>query len=315
MDLLTIGDATIDLYMKIADKYGLPEEKGGLDKKICFYHGSKIPVEHFETAVAGNSYNVAVGCTKTGIKCGIYTELGKDDNGTRIIEDLKKSGVSTSYCVATPNIPTNVNSVIIYGNDRTIFSYHAERKYKIMQWEKPRWVYYTSMGKGFENFQKDFLKYINDNPGTGVAFNPGTIQMKTGLDSFKNILEITDILFLNKEESEAIVGKGELKDLHKKLHALGPKLTVITDSINGSSCYDGSKITTQSIYSDNRPIVDKTGAGDAFASGFLSAIFYGKSAEIALKWGAVNSGSIIKEIGTTKGLLTKEEIEKIVLTL
>jgi len=145
-----------------------------------------------------------------------------------------------------------------------------------------------------------------------VAFNPGTIQMKYGLKTFKKVLEITDIFFLNREEAIALVGKGETEELHQKLHKLGPKMTVITDSVSGASCSDGNKVTLQKSYSDERPVADKTGAGDAFASGFLAAIFYGKPAETALKWGVANAGSIIKEIGTTKGLLTKNEIEGII---
>ena len=168
------------------------------------------------------------------------------------------------------------------------------------------------MGKGFEDFQRKLVDYVKQNPGVGLAFNPGTIQMKHGLKTFENVLGITDIFFLNREEAIALVGKGETEELHQKLHKLGPKMTVITDSNSGASCSDGSKVTFQKSYSDERPIADKTGAGDAFASGFLSAIFYGKPTETALKWGVANAGSIIKEIGTTKGLLTKKEIEGII---
>ena len=312
MDLLTIGDVAIDLYMKIGAKDGLPALDSSAEPKICFYHGSKIPVEHFETAVAGNSLNVAVGGKKLGLETAIYTEIGDDENGGRVVNTLKEHGIDTEFCIKTPNDDTNVNSVIIYCNDRTIFSYHAERNYKILDWEKPKWIYYTSMGKGYELFQEKLIEYVEKNSGVGIAFNPGTIQMKHGLETFKNFLKITDILFLNREEAVALVGKGVTEELHQKLQKLGPKMTVITDSKNGASCSDGKKVTLQDSYSDKRPIADKTGAGDAFASGFLSAIFYGKPSEIALKWGAANAGSIIKEIGTTKGLLTKKEIEGII---
>lgn len=306
MDLLTIGDIAIDLYMKISDRDALPEESGDGEPKICFFHGSKIPVEHFQTAVAGNSFNVAVGCQKLGLKTAIYAEIGDDENGEKVEKELEKLGIETDLCIKTRGDNTNVNSVIIYGDDRTIFSYHAKRNYKIRKWKKPKWIYYTSMGDGFEEFQKELLQYISKNNDMGVAFNPGTIQMKHGLSSFKDFLTIVDILFLNKEEATALVGTADLAELHNKLGDLGPKMTVITDSKNGATCDDGTGMKYQPSYSDERPVVDKTGAGDAFASGFISAVFYGKPAEVALKWGVVNAGSIIKEIGTTKGLRTKK---------
>ena len=59
-------------------------------------------------------------------------------------------------------------------------------------------------------------------------------------------------------------------------------------------------------------MVDKTGAGDAFSAGFMSAIFYGKGLKEALAWGVVNAGNQIKEIGALKGLCDKNQIEKIV---
>ena len=63
MDLLTIGDVSIDLFMKVDDKElvsSAGDGKDGFESRICFYHGSKIPVSHFETSIAGNSLNVAV---------------------------------------------------------------------------------------------------------------------------------------------------------------------------------------------------------------------------------------------------------------
>ncbi len=312
MDVLTIGDTDIDLYMKIADNSGLPEAKEDGNARICFYHGSKVPVEQFETAIAGNSLNVGVGCTRLGLKTSVYTEVGDDDNGKRIVDELKKLGVDTSFCVKNKDEPTNVHSIIVYSADRTIFSYHAKRHYKIQNWSKPKWIYYTSLGNGFEEFQAELINYLQKNAGIGVAFNPGTIQMRNSLDKVKEFLKHTDVLFVNREEAIRLVGIFEAEDLHKELAKLGAKMSVITDGKNGATAYEGTNFYSQSIYTDNRPELDRTGAGDAFASGFLSAIFYGKSVGEALKWGAVNSGSAVKVIGAIKGLKTKDEIENIV---
>jgi ribokinase len=308
LDLLTIGDSSIDLYMKVAGDNVVSEDMGGVPK-ICFTHGSKIPVDHFETSIAGNAVHIAIGAKKLGLKTAIYTELGDDESGNRITTELKKFGVETKYCIKNKGCPTNLHAVVVYGGDRTIFSYHDKREYKIVNWDKPKWLYYTSMGYGFEGFQLKLIDYLQKNRGTGVAFNPGTIQMKTGLDSFRNFLKVTDILFVNKEEAEKLVGKDELKQMHIKLQQLGPKMTVITQADQGASAFDGSTLIQQPVYTDERPVLDKTGAGDAFSTGFLSAIIYGKSMQEALSWGLIDAGCCIKIIGGIKGLLTKEELE------
>jgi sugar/nucleoside kinase (ribokinase family) len=310
-DLLTIGDVDIDLYMKIDEKEVVSSTEGGGEAKICFYHGSKIPVSHFDTSVAGNSLNVGVACSLLGLKTELYTETGDDDNANKVLSELKGFGVGTAYCIRNKGTPTNVHTVIIYGGDRTIFSYHEKRTYKVRDWEEPGWLYYTSLGYGFEGFQEELISYLKEHSKVGVAFNPGTIQMKMGLEKLKNFIEITDILFLNTEEAKRLVGDFPLKELHKKIHLLGAKLSVITDAQNGASASDGDSVIEINAYSDSRPVVDKTGAGDAFSSGFLSAIFYGKNLKEALAWGVINAGNQIKEIGSLKGLCDKKQIEEI----
>ena len=316
IDLLTIGDCAIDLHMKVAEGEAA-EDKDTEHPKICFYHGSKIPVEHFETSIAGNSVNVALGCRNLGLKTAVYTELGDDENADRVILELKNLGIDNTLCKKNKGGQTNVHTVIVYGGERTIFSYHEKCNYKIQKWGNPSIIYYTSMGEGFETFQHELVMYLKQNREIVVGFNPGSIQMKAGVDSLKDILEFTHILFVNKEEAIKLSGKNtySIREMHSTLQKLGPKLTVITDGQNGASAFDGKDFIQHGVYSDKRPVIDKTGAGDAFASGFLSAIFYKKPLKEALLWGIVNSGCAIKVIGATKGVQTKEGMEKIVKNL
>jgi len=311
-ELLVIGDSAIDYYMKLAKTDDMNEGSDGPGPEVCFYHGSKIPVDDFESSIAGNSVNVSVGCTKLGIKTAIYSELGDDNNAQRIIDELNTQGVDTKFCIKNKGVETDVHAIIVFGGDRTIFTYHGKRNYKVRAWEKPKFIYYTSLGKGFQTFQKDLIEYIKANPGIGVAFNPGTIQMNAGIDSFKDFLEVTDILFINMDEAGKIVGEKPLEQIHIDLHKLGVKLSVITNGREGANAFDGENLVSVNAYGDERPVLDKTGAGDAFSSGFLSAIYYKKPLREALAWGVVNSGSVIKEIGAIKGLQTKDKIEEIV---
>lgn len=331
-DILTIGDSAIDLYMQIDPHAVLTETTPAtpaatnaiaqngtsapiaptltapLPPRICFFHGTKIPVDKMDTAVAGNAVNVAMSCENLGLHTAVYTELGDDFNANRIIKELTEKNIDTSFCILNQNSPTNIHTVIIYGGERTIFSYHEKRNYKIQDWGTPKWLYYSSLGKGFEEFQKELVRYLKQNTQVGVAFNPGTIQLKTGLESFRNFLEVTDVLFLNKEEAAQLVGNYALEKTHIKLQQLGPKLTVITDGKNGASAHDGNGLTQLGIFDDGTPVVDKTGAGDAYASAFVSALFYKKSLREAMKWGAINSAGVVKEVGATKGLKTKKQI-------
>ncbi len=311
MDILTIGDSCIDMTMHISNANEVKMD-GSDTPQICFIHGSKIPVEKFYTSIGGNSVNVATGCNRMGLKTAIYTEIGDDQNGQKIIDELKDAGIDTSFCIKNQDSNTNSNSIIVHNYERTIFSYHAPRNYKIREWEKPTLLYYTSIGDGFENFQNELIKYIKENKEIAVVFNPGTYQMKAGFNYIKEFLEITTILIINTEEAVKLVGEKPLPKTHIDLQKLGPKLTVITDGKNGASAFDGENLVKVSAYTDGREVKDKTGAGDAFSSGFISAIFHKKALKEALGWGSINAfGEITKESAGT-GIYTKEKMEEIV---
>ncbi|KKS21673.1 MAG: hypothetical protein UU80_C0023G0006 [candidate division WWE3 bacterium GW2011_GWA1_41_8] len=310
IDILTIGDSCIDQLMRIDDGSAQEESIGG-SREICFIHGTKIPVQTFEISIAGNAVNVAVGTSRLGLKTYVYSEIGDDMNADKVISELKAHGVNTNYCIRNKGTLTDIHPIIVYGNDRTIFIYHAPRQYKVQKWPVPKWLYYSSIGRDFEAFQDVLINYVKQNPSIGVAFNPGTFHIKAGLDSIRNFLSVTHILLLNKEEAQGLVGENPLEDLHQKLRGLGPKMTVITDGENGSSASDGNEFVQTPIFNREQTIVDKTGAGDAYSSGFLSAIYHNKPLKEAIVWGSINSSSVIRKVGAINGLNTKEELENL----
>jgi sugar/nucleoside kinase (ribokinase family) len=247
-----------------------------------------------------------------GLETAIYTEIGSDQNGQKIIDGLMEMGVETKYCIKNESADTDVHAIIVHNYERTIFSYHAPRSYKLRSWEKPKFLYYTSIGEGFEKFQNELVKYLKENSDIATVFNPGTYQMKAGFNSIKEFLEVTTILILNTEEAAKLVGEKPLVKTHIDLQKLGPKLTVITDGKEGASGFDGENLVKVSAYTDGREVKDKTGAGDAFSSGFISAIFHKRPLKEALGWGAINAfGEITKESAGT-GIYTKEKMEEIV---
>lgn len=80
---------------------------------------------------------------------------------------------------------------------------------------------------------------------------------------------------------------------------------LLTDGVNGSIASDGKTIIRAAMY-DNRPSIDRTGAGDAFASGFLSAWAKGKSLKDSVIFASANSSSVVMKIGAKTGILRGE---------
>ncbi|OGM31131.1 hypothetical protein A2630_01520 [Candidatus Woesebacteria bacterium RIFCSPHIGHO2_01_FULL_44_10] len=166
------------------------------------------------------------------------------------------------------------------------------------------------MGDSFAPFQNHLVEWLVKNPGIKLGFNPGSRQLKAGVEALNAVLKLTSIIFINREEAEGLTGftasSGREKELLQAVKNLGPKVCVVTDGGNGSYVTDGQKFLHAGIL----PIdaYERTGAGDAFGSGCLAAIIKGKSLEEALLWGTLNSASVIGYTGSQKGLLRETDI-------
>jgi len=313
-DVILISDVSIDEFLKVDDAVVLCD-LNDRDCKICFDYAQKIPVSEFKASLGGNSANVAAGLAKLGLNVSVYSEIGDDSNGERFGRELKERGVDTSLLVKNHG-ETDTHCIVIYKGERTIFSYHRPKNYRLQKWEKPKWVYYSSLPKTFEAFQQELIDYLKINTDILKAFNPGLYHLKAGFKAYKPFLELTDLLFVNKEEALKILEESgqtvrpdtHIKELHQQLQSLGPQMTVVTDAANGASAGNKSNFVEAAAFEMSKPLVDKTGAGDAFASGFLGALIHGKDVTTALNWGLKNASACIREIGPMNGLLDQRSI-------
>lgn len=311
-DIISIGDATLDTFLTLNEANVLCNVNRE-ECWLCLNYADKIPVESLNRTIGGNAANNAVGSARLGLKTAIYSVLGGDDTGEKVKNALSDEGVDEKYLKMEKGKSTNFSVVLNFQQERTILVYHEKRKYKLPKMDPARWIYYTSMGKGFESIQPDLVKYIKKNK-CNVGFNPGTYQLKAGAKVLAPILKLTTVLIVNKEEAKTLTGTNNakdregLKDLMKKVWAMGPNIVVVTDGPNGSYSFDGK--TYQYIGILPVPILQRTGAGDAFSTGCLAALIHGKSLAEAMRWGTVNSASVIQKLGPQAGLLSKSEMAK-----
>jgi sugar/nucleoside kinase (ribokinase family) len=310
IELLSIGDASIDTFLTPTDT----EAQCKIDTKeclICFEFGDKILVKSLEFSSGGNAANNAVGVSRLGIKSGLLITLGDDSVGNEILHNLEKEHVDLTYAFQQKETRSNYSTVINYSGERTIFVYHAPRSYEYpVELPSFPWAYLTSMGENFEPFYNHISDWIKKNPDTKLCFNPGSWQFRAGTEKLKNILASTYIIFVNKQEAEKLTGiKSETdgeKELLTNLSKLGPKISVITDGENGSFAYDGKRYLKVGILPVNA--FERTGAGDAFGSGFISALIKGKTIDEAMLWGLSNSASVVGYTGPQRGLLRDSEM-------
>lgn len=309
-DLISIGDCTIDHVFKLSDASLNCLEKDRC--QLCLGFGRKIPVDKYSQTVAGNNANSVVGVSYLGLKTAIYTNVGSDGDGERVIKKLKQFGVETRFIKINEGMESNVSAVVSFQGERTILVYHQPWEYQLPDLDKTKWVYLSSMSETFvkSNIISQVENYL-ERSGAKLAFNPGTFQLKAGVKKFPRLLSLTSLFIINLEEAKLILGisdeeKVEIKKILRKLADLGPERVVITNSKEGSFGFEGEKYFSLGVFPAE--VVDTTGAGDAYSSGLLAGLIYGNNLKEALRWGAANSASVIGKVGSQAGFLTYEKM-------
>lgn len=310
IDFLSIGDITTDAFIRIKDA-AVTCDINHEHCQLCVDFGAKIPYEFVEVVRAvGNSANAAVSAARLGVSSGLLAYIGKDQNGQECLEELHRNKVNTELIQTEEGKKTNYHYVLWYEDERTILVKHEDFTYQLPEFQKPKWLYLSSLSENSLSFHDEIGTYLEKNSEVKLAFQPGTFQMKLGLERLRSIYEHTEILFCNKEEAGLILEKPDaaIKELLQAMREKGPRTVIITDGPKGAFAYDGTQFLTIPAYPDPKPPFERTGAGDAFASTITAALVLGEPLEKALLWGPINSMSVVQHIGAQKGLLSKEEL-------
>lgn len=317
IDFLGVGDIVVEPFIRLEDAHIHDKIDSDTSSELCVRFGDKVP---YESAIllhaVGNSPNAARAASRLGLRSAIVTNIGNDRHGEGCIESLKKDKIGTDYVAIEKNKLTNYHYVLWHNVDRTILVKHTEFNYAFPEIKQEvAWMYLSSLAPNSLEYHRQIALYLQNNPQIKLALQPGTFQIKLGTEKLKDIYERAEILFCNAEEAETILEKEnksanrDFLELSKAIHALGPKIVVISDGPKGSYCYGNGELWHIPMYPDIAPAVERTGAGDAFSATVVSAIILGKTLPEALVWGSINAMSVVQYVGAQEGLLPREKIE------
>lgn len=307
-DIVTLGSATVDVFASTSSelvKFVTPQ---GEKDFIAYPSGSKILVSDVDFLVGGGGTNTAVSFSRMGLHTAFIGKIGVDDNSYKVLQLLERENIDflgtkegqTGYSIVLDSIE----------NDRTILTFKGSNntlQFTDISLGKiyTKWLYSSSMvGESFETLKKLFF-YLHAQ-GVHIAFNPSSYQAKQGVEKLKDVLSICEVLILNLEEAALLLGhEGTIHQLAQQLQETGPKIVIITNGSKGATCY------TQETFYDIEPtphlnVVETTGAGDAFGSGFVTGLYYKLSIEDSLRIGMIQAESVIQFYGAKNNLLDKE---------
>jgi ribokinase len=301
--ILTIGKATQDVFLT-SDEFD-PHTEG----KIAYTHlplGVKMEVKDVTFATGGNASNVAVTLARQGLHVDYMWTLGEDPASEAILHELDNEGVGTRHVICKPHYQAGYSTILIATNgERTILNHRGistnskGTDLNFTAIEEAEWVYPTSLVDGGIQLLRHIIDHAEKH-NVKIMLNPAGPELADP-KKLKSLLESIEILCLNKEEMQQLVEGETLEELLRHASNLVP-VVIISDGPNGVIATDGKMIVRAGMYEDVK-VVDRTGAGDAFASGFLSQWVKGKSLKEAIVFASANSTSVVTKIGAKAGIL------------
>jgi sugar/nucleoside kinase (ribokinase family) len=339
--IITIGGATFDIFVRPHDQSVIRQTTATTrEELLCLKYGGKVKVDEVHETFGGGATNTAVGFSRMGFDASCVTMVG-DPYGDRVIKNLEVNNVNTKFVQHTPKDKTSFSVIInIFDGDRTVLGYPGANDFftvkalPLKELEKTDWIFLNHLTKLDHKIPSELIKILKKNPKIKLAWNPGYEQLKMGLKAWKELLKHTEVLLINKEEAALFSGvpfklagnkqadpslhvnlrKGflppyadDVSDIMLEIAKYGVKTVVITDGRNGAQASDGQKLYFCPVVSTKR--VDTLGAGDAFGSGFVSALILGKDLKAALLYGTLNANSVVSYFGAQTGLMNRKALE------
>lgn len=322
-DVITIGTATRDVFLKsplfrvVHDPKHLKRLGFLRGEAQCFALGAKIQVGPPVLTVGGGAANSAVTFARQGFRTGTVVGIGKDPNGRDALQEL--TGERARVFPLYDRREMTGYSVILLSStgERTILHFRgASRDVKgtepVFSTMRAKWVYISPGGIPFSAMTGIARRFRNR--GAKIVMNPSNEYLRLGAKRLKPLLSTLDVILVNREEAAYLTGVAYQNErgIFKRFDKLVRGLAVMTDGPKGVWVSDGKKIYHAGIFKEKR-IIDRTGAGDAFGSGFVAGLLRKGQATSgimhAIRLGSANATSVVEQIGAQPGILHRRDFE------
>ncbi len=313
-NIITFGSASQDIYVKSRKFLILSGRNFNTGKGICLALGSKNKVEDVFLSFGGGGTNTAATFVNQGLKTAWCGQVGNDYFGDLAVAELKKLKISAEFTKKAKNLATNISVFLTFpGKDRTILIHRGasdDLKKDDIPWQKikkTKWFYLAPFSGKLASLTEDLVNF-GCKFNIKIAWNPGYNQLRFSKLVLARILKKIDILILNRQEACLLAKISSYKDekeIFRKIGKMTKGIIVMTKGPRGAVVFDGKY--TYSSPAMPAKLVDSTGAGDAFGSGFVAGMIKKNDIIFAVQLASANSASCITEWGAKKGLLGKSQ--------
>ncbi len=254
LDALILGEALVDF---------VPTARGPLG-----------PVRHFEMHRGGASANVAAGLARAGGRAALIGTVGDDPFGRFLLESLGTDGVDIEDVRVVPDERTGLCFITLDRDGERSFVHGGGRADLMLGPEdvRParaataRTVLFTNGSLRTESGAAAVERLVASAGGL-VCCDPGSAPGYGASARLHPLLPRCDVVKCSVDELEASVGCVEPARGAAALVGLGVRLAVVTVGAAGAvwaTAESAGRVPAPAV-----PVVDTTGAGDAFMAALL----------------------------------------------
>jgi ribokinase len=296
-DVVGFGALNVDTLLKVDKIAGAEEES--------FIHD-------YVEACGGSAANTMVGLARLGCSVGFVGKIADDHEGQLQINCFQKEGVNTDGIIHSPKGKSGVclgfvdkkGARALYinpgVNDQIEF-----REIQASYITDTQFLHLSSfVGEKSFRVQKKLMSFLPDS--VKVSFDPGSLYAQKGLSAIEPIIQNSFVMMPNALELELITGEREIPKGAQMLIDMGVKIVAVKMGDKGCYVSNGEEKMTLQPY--KVPVVDTTGAGDAFDAGFLYGLVHNRTLEDCGKLGNFVASRSVMKMGARDGLPTREDL-------
>ncbi|MDP3725044.1 MAG: carbohydrate kinase family protein [Nanoarchaeota archaeon] len=317
LDVVTIGTATRDVFIT-GEEFAVLRDRTFLEKlgfrteeAECFALGAKMDIERPTMTLGGGAVNTAFTFSRLGFRTGACFKVGKDEFGEGIIRDVKSEKV-IPFASFDAKEGTGYSTILLNPNgERTVLAYRGASN-TIMKKDIPfsrlkaKWAYVVSghLSLALLLFVVEQMK----REGARVVLAPSAFHIGMGMRKLQPVFRNVSVVLMNREEAARLTSEPyeKEKQIFKALDGAVDGIAVMTDGPKGSLVSDGRYLYRAGVFEEKK-LIDRTGAGDAFGAGFISGLMEKNDVSYALRLASANATSVVEEVGARDGILTKKK--------
>lgn len=275
------------------------------------------PMEDIRIAYGGDALNEAVVLRRLGAAVELVSRVGQDESGDRLVRFLEKEGISSAGINRAADTPTSVNIVLVDPQGERYFLTDPNGSMRRIRRED--YLPFLAGAGDIICFPGMFVSREMNIPAMEAVFaearkKPGRTlcadmtKAKNGekLEDLRNILPMIDYIFPNEAEAELLTGEADARKSARMFTEAGAGCAVVKRGMRGCVIAREGEILELPAYPVARA-VDTTGAGDAFAAGFVYALSRGMPLADCGLFACAAASCIVETAGANGGIRSAEE--------